>query len=152
ARPTKSEMLFVQMVGRGLRTAEGKTDCLILDHSDNHLRLGFVTDIVHDHLDDRDQPRAERTGRLSLPKKCPSCSFLRPAGVHVCPACGFAPEPRSGIVNADGELVELISRSVAKTPTREEQRQFYLELRWICAVRRYNPKWPAAQYREKFRE
>jgi superfamily II DNA or RNA helicase len=28
------------MVGRGLRTAEGKTDCLILDHSDNHIRLG----------------------------------------------------------------------------------------------------------------
>src|SRR5262249_55731799 len=29
ARPTKSEMLFVQMVGRGLRTAEGKDTCLI---------------------------------------------------------------------------------------------------------------------------
>jgi DNA repair protein RadD len=52
ARPTKSEMLFVQMVGRGLRTAPGKADCLILDHSDNHTRLGFVTDIHHDHLDD----------------------------------------------------------------------------------------------------
>ncbi|MEH3117040.1 MAG: DEAD/DEAH box helicase family protein [Methylorubrum populi] len=28
ARPTKSEMLFVQIIGRGLRTAPGKTDCL----------------------------------------------------------------------------------------------------------------------------
>jgi DNA repair protein RadD len=36
ARPTKSEILFVQMTGRGLRTAKGKSDCLILDHSDNH--------------------------------------------------------------------------------------------------------------------
>jgi superfamily II DNA or RNA helicase len=45
ARPTKSEILFVQMIGRGLRTADGKDDCLILDHSDNHIRLGFVTDI-----------------------------------------------------------------------------------------------------------
>jgi Helicase conserved C-terminal domain len=40
ARPTKSEMLFVQIIGRGLRTATGKLDCLILDHSDTHARLG----------------------------------------------------------------------------------------------------------------
>jgi superfamily II DNA or RNA helicase len=29
-RPTKSETLFTQMVGRGLRLREGKTDCLVL--------------------------------------------------------------------------------------------------------------------------
>jgi superfamily II DNA or RNA helicase len=43
ARPTKSEILFVQIVGRALRTAEGKDHALILDHSDNHLRLAFTT-------------------------------------------------------------------------------------------------------------
>ena len=52
ARPTRSEILYVQIVGRGLRTTEGKDDCLILDHSDTALRLGFVTDIHHDKLDD----------------------------------------------------------------------------------------------------
>ena len=31
ARPTKSRMLIQQMVGRGLRKAEGKTDCKIID-------------------------------------------------------------------------------------------------------------------------
>lgn len=30
-RPTQSRALWVQMIGRGLRKAEGKTDCLILD-------------------------------------------------------------------------------------------------------------------------
>jgi DNA repair protein RadD len=57
ARPTKSEILFVQIIGRGLRPAKGKEDCLILDHSDTHLRLGFVTDIHHEVLDDG-RPRA----------------------------------------------------------------------------------------------
>ena len=52
ARPTKSEILYVQIIGRGLRTAEGKSDCLILDHSDTTLRLGFPSDIHHDTLDD----------------------------------------------------------------------------------------------------
>lgn len=31
ARPTKSKPLYIQMAGRGLRTAKGKTDCLLLD-------------------------------------------------------------------------------------------------------------------------
>jgi DNA repair protein RadD len=37
ARPTKSEIRYVQIIGRGLRTALGKTECLILDHSDSTL-------------------------------------------------------------------------------------------------------------------
>ncbi|MGB3391157.1 MAG: DEAD/DEAH box helicase, partial [Pseudaminobacter sp.] len=31
ARPTKSEMLYVQIIGRGLRSAQGKQDCLLRD-------------------------------------------------------------------------------------------------------------------------
>ena len=77
ARPTKSEMLFVQMVGRGLRTADGKDDCLILDHSDNHIRLGFVTDIHHDELDDgKERIAPKRTKPEALPKKCSKCTFM----------------------------------------------------------------------------
>src|SRR6266566_5616816 len=33
ARPTKKMGLFRQMIGRGLRPADGKSDCIILDHS-----------------------------------------------------------------------------------------------------------------------
>jgi superfamily II DNA or RNA helicase len=49
------------MIGRGLRTADGKDDCLILDHSDNHIRLAFVTDIHHDELDDGRERQKGRT-------------------------------------------------------------------------------------------
>jgi superfamily II DNA or RNA helicase len=35
ARPTKSRALYTQMVGRGTRLAEGKSDCLILDFAGN---------------------------------------------------------------------------------------------------------------------
>src|SRR5258708_9633418 len=79
ARPTKSEMLFVQMIGRGLRTADGKVDCLVLDHSDTHTRLGFVTDIHHDDLDDgKPRPKAESKAIAKLPKPRPKCTFLMP--------------------------------------------------------------------------
>jgi len=33
-RPTKAANLYVQMVGRGLRPAPGKTDCLVLDYGE----------------------------------------------------------------------------------------------------------------------
>jgi superfamily II DNA or RNA helicase len=34
ARPTKSKVLYIQCVGRGLRTFPGKEDCLLLDFAD----------------------------------------------------------------------------------------------------------------------
>jgi len=40
-RPTKSLCLWLQMVGRSLRYSEGKIAAIILDHTDNYLRLGL---------------------------------------------------------------------------------------------------------------
>lgn len=41
-RPTTSSALWVQMLGRGMRLAAGKTDCLVLDYVGNLARLGGV--------------------------------------------------------------------------------------------------------------
>jgi DNA repair protein RadD len=148
---TKSEMLFVQMIGRGLRTAAGKDDCLILDHSDNHIRLGFVTDIHHGELDDgRERRKAEPKAKEVLPKRCPQCAFLKPAKILICPACGFKPEPRCEIVNKDGELVEFASRNTIKASTQDERIQFFAELRHIADARGYKSGWAAHQYQTKF--
>lgn len=42
ARPTKSRALYTQMVGRGTRLSEGKTDCLLLDFVGNSGRHRLV--------------------------------------------------------------------------------------------------------------
>jgi DNA repair protein RadD len=150
ARPTKSEILFVQMVGRGLRTAEGKADCLILDHSDNHTRLGFVTDIHHERLDNGKSPNSKRAPKAeSLPKKCPKCTFLKPQKMRTCPCCGFIPQPQSGAVHRVGELIELQSRTAAKVPSLREQMIFYAELKRIQEERGYQNGWIAHKFREK---
>jgi DNA repair protein RadD len=115
ARPTKSEMLFVQIIGRGLRTAEGKDHCVILDHSDTHLRLGMVTDIDADVLDDGTQTAKEarkRKPKLALPKECPSCAGLIPALVTECPCCGAAAPRPMGPREGEGDLVEIGGRKV----------------------------------------
>jgi superfamily II DNA or RNA helicase len=126
ARPTKSEMLFVQMIGRGLRLAPKgtvpKDFCLILDDSDNHTRLGFVTDIHHDELDDgtKKKPEAPKS-KEALPKVCPQCQVLKPPKMATCPNCGFVTRAQSLVIHQDGELVELEGRcsKAARRANRE---------------------------------
>lgn len=153
ARPTKSEMLFVQMIGRGLRTADGKDDCIILDHSDTHLNLGFVTDIHYDELDDgKPKEKSERKEKEApLPKDCPSCSYLKPPKVHQCPACGFKPEKASNVEHVDGELVELKAKKKAnREATPEEKKRFYGELMQYGLDHGYKAGWASNKYRERF--
>src|SRR6266851_3933860 len=107
ARPTKSEMLFVQIIGRGLRPAAGKDHCLILDHSDSTLRLGFVTDIHHETLSDGKTRESRKRDGIKLPKECPQCACLRPSSTPTCPHCGFVAKPVNRIKPIDGELYEV---------------------------------------------
>jgi superfamily II DNA or RNA helicase len=151
ARPTKSEILFVQMIGRGLRTADGKGDCLILDHSDNHLRLGFVTDIHHERDDGKPRPKAEPRSVEVLPKKCPQCAFVKPPRMLVCPSCGFKPEPKCTVVNAAGELIELTDRgTINAVAAAKDKVAFYQQLKGYGANRNYKAAWAALKFKEKF--
>jgi DNA repair protein RadD len=144
ARPTKSEILYVQIIGRGLRVAEGKDDCLILDHSDNTLRLGFVTDIHHDTLDDgKTRANGKRPG-AALPKQCPQCAFLKPPRMARCPACGFVAQAMSDIETSDGELVEVTGRKT------EGKVSFYAQLKYYGYEHGHKPGWAANKFREKF--
>jgi ribosomal protein S27E len=54
---------------------------------------------------------------------CPSCDFIKPPGVHVCPACGFKPELVQDVEVADGQL-EKIARKARKEYTIEEKQAF----------------------------
>jgi DNA or RNA helicases of superfamily II len=150
ARPTRSEMLYVQIIGRGLRTADGKDDCLILDHSDTTLKLGFVTDIHHDRLDDGKARKSAATERKEpLPKECPQCSFLKPPKVAKCPCCGFAPQRQSQIECEDGDLVELTPKG--KEASREVKQRWYSMLMKIADERGYSGGWVAHKFRDKFK-
>jgi superfamily II DNA or RNA helicase len=151
ARPTKSEILFVQMIGRGLRTANGKDDCLILDHSDNHIRLGFVTDIHHDKLDTgHERLKGKPQDQERLPKKCAKCSFMKPPKMLACPCCGFIPTPQPRAMHCDGNLIEMESRTTTIGPTAEEQIDFFQQLRAVAQLRGYKDGWTSHKFRERF--
>jgi len=161
ARPTKSEMLFTQIVGRALRTAEGKDHALILDHTDTTSRLGFVTDIHHETLSlgKLDQNKAVKRSP-PLPKPCPQCTVLLAVGVKICPECGFERKIVSHIYEREGQLVEFDGtfRKKGQTNARElpysyeEKARFYAQLRGYGLLKGYKDGWAFIKYVEKFNE
>lgn len=148
ARPTRSLIRYIQMAGRVLRPHASKERALILDHSGTVPRLGFPTDEFPLELDDG-TPRQQKAGQKGqaerLPKACPSCSYMKPVGVHQCPVCGFAPAKRSDVETVDGDLV-LLKR---KAPKMEKQ-AFYSQLISIAEAKGYRDGWIAHKYREYF--
>ena len=86
-RPTMSPGLYVQMAGRGLRIAEGKTDCLVLDFAGVVEQHGPITAV-------KPPPKkGDKVGEAPV-KVCDYCQEICHLSVRECPACGEAfPEP-----------------------------------------------------------
>ena len=87
-RPTQSAGLYVQVLGRGMRIAEGKTDCLVLDYGGNIERHGPITDVR--------QKSAGEGKSVSMWKECPKCYAELALSKRECPECGyiFPEQPR----------------------------------------------------------
>jgi superfamily II DNA or RNA helicase len=151
ARPTRSLQLYLQMIGRGLRTAEGKRDCLVLDHSGCVHFHGFAADprvwtLDGEHaLVEPEQTARERRDAKQL--NCPECACVFSGG-RLCPECGyyFAPRGRE-IQTIEGELVEIGEHLDAE---HQDRAVFYAELLGIATERRYKPGWAGHKFREKF--
>src|SRR5262249_20703546 len=102
ARPTKKMGLFRQMIGRGLRPAHGKSDCIILDHSGAVFMHGLPEDPVKWMLDpERRATSPAHTARLTRHNgqllECSQCSALRLPG-QACPHCDAGGIPTSDSV------------------------------------------------------
>lgn len=155
ARPTKSKILYCQIIGRALRTADGKVDALILDHSDTTERLGFVTDIHVDELDDGTKPKqAEAVAKEApLPRCCPSCAALMPAASKTCSECGHGFVKPAIMGEAQGELVEVAPRkrdTVKEGLVKQGKQSIYSQLLDIRQSRGRKPGWVANTYRDIF--
>mgnify|MGYP001059417251 CR=1 FL=1 len=144
ARPTKSLMLHIQMLGRGLRTANGKQDCIIIDHAGNCLRNGLPDSPLPQTLDDgklkNSRDRKNREPGEKVEKPCAKCSFI--SASHVCPKCGFKPERREDVEIKDGVLYELQKEDAPTEKfTPERKRQIYAEMLWYAKSKGYSLGW-----------
>jgi superfamily II DNA or RNA helicase len=104
-RPTQSEALYIQQVGRVLRPEPNKV-AIVLDHVGNTKRHGFVDEIREYDL--HQKAKTKRKGELAATvETCEVCfAVYRPQ--PICPVCGHKKEVRKReITYEDGELVKM---------------------------------------------
>lgn len=121
-RPTQSYSLFKQHFGRILRTAEGKTHGILLDHVGNvqFMMKQYNLTYIHDDPEwtlDRGTKRAKNDDgeKLVDTHTCPKCRFFWIVADHgdTCPDCGHdmtvkeREAEQRAIQVTEGELVEL---------------------------------------------
>lgn len=176
ARPTKSLVLYHQMVGRVLRpvyaagitdeelvpddaaqlrlfaiATSTKPDCIVIDHAGAVDRLGFVEDDVPWTLegdeDIADVMLAKKRER-NEPKEitCPQCKTVF-KGKHFCPKCGFEMVPRGEDIPA--HKAELVEKKERKMPVAERA-EFYAQARGYARKHGKKDGFAAHLYREKF--
>jgi len=171
ARPTKSLVTYVQMVGRVLRPSPGKSIATLLDHSGTSMRLGFPTDDRSDIPMCDGKPKvgvAEKKEKPeALPKPCPNCAFLKPEKTHKCPKCGFESKKQSDVEVIDGELKLIKCKKIEHkhdvpwkeapkwkpTPLHERfgsKQQVYSELLYYCSEKGFKQGWAAMKYKDIF--
>jgi superfamily II DNA or RNA helicase len=138
---TKSMIKWTQTTGRVLRTAPGKEKAIILDFGGNAERLGFPDDFEFLGLDDGKKKTAKTKEPVEKkPKACPSCDFIKPVGVHVCPACGFAPERIKNVEVSEGELAKL-QRQAKKEYSIEDKQSWLAQLNQYAADHKMRRHW-----------
>lgn len=163
ARPTKSEIRWLQCLGRGLRTAPGKDHCLIFDHTGTVHTMGYPDDIEYDYLPASSDGLEDAPARVvktdqpeRLPKECTQCHYVKPIGVYICPKCGFKP--------IGGEDVETDkTRKLKKVKQTKEVITKVVKQAWWSQILYYQRSrsaqgrpisegWCKHMYREKFSE
>lgn len=104
-RPTMSLALHLQMIGRCLRPAPGKSHAVVLDHVGNCLAHGLPTDPREWSL----EGKAKRTNDAPPVRVCKNCYAANPGAATHCQECGeeFPVQTAAEIEQIAGELAEL---------------------------------------------
>lgn len=152
ARPfSKSLSSHIQQMGRVMRSHAGKDFALWLDHSGNYLRFQEDWDDVYENgiheLDDgKEKTKKEKTEAEKKAAQCPKCSHVWPSAADTCPCCGYVRQRRNEVTAVPGEMEEIAGAGKA----REEKREWYGQMLFVCSERGYKPGWAANKFKEKF--
>ena len=124
ARPLRKSLAeFIQFLGRGLRIFDGKTDCIVLDHSGNTARFWRPLQQFFEHgaLDLSKAKKAERTEAQEQEVElvtCGNCSHMH-RYAPACPQCGHEYPRKKAIEHVPGTLKEILATKNPSLMKRE---------------------------------
>lgn len=145
-RPTKSLVLALQQIGRGMRPAPGKDHLVVLDHAGNLLKHGLPEEPRVWTLDGTPE---KPPGEATAPGwRCEACGCLNDLDAMECEECGAArPLPRRRAPDIEpGRLAEITAdyfARIARLPYREFVRtpRSERELRAYAKAHGYKRGW-----------
>lgn len=151
-RPTQSTSLYLQQVGRALRTCPemGKQTALILDHVNNYKTHGMPDEEREWSLSHDYKPKRRTEQSVLHIKRCPNCFFAH-APALVCPNCGYH-------YAADGKTIEEVAGELTLIGSDEynklRQKEIILadsfdDLVKIEKSRNFRHGWAEIQYKLK---
>lgn len=122
-RPTKSVIVYLQLIGRGLRPETGKQALIILDQVNNWRRMGLPDDERKWSLEGR--KKGKRKAQEQEPdihiQQCRACFSVFRKGLANCPGCGAVIEGgRLAPRQIEGELEEVDLEQVKRQLKREQ--------------------------------
>lgn len=106
-RPTQSTGLYVQIMGRAMRTAPNKDNALVLDFAGNVARHGPV-----DHINPK-KPRASDGEGAAPTKTCPECKSIVHAAAKECEECGYIWPERKPEIDHTATTLPVMGAAVA---------------------------------------
>lgn len=89
ARPTRSLALYLQMVGRAMRPAPGKTVAYVLDLGQSWKENGLGHPAEPRQWSLAPRGSKDSVGEM-VSKECPDCGELAPAALRECGSCGHS--------------------------------------------------------------
>ena len=169
ARPTKSIVLHLQMIGRGMRPAvsldgyvikdpkhPGFKTCMILDHAGNVTSLGMADDLFRWRLDEgqkacenwtKDPQSGEHEKREQV---CADCSHIF-SGMRICPKCGWeVPLAKRDVSVQEGDLVRIGKTMVKALPKGwVSHDKFFAMLMHHAKSNNESENWARNQFKKK---
>lgn len=123
-RATTSLPLYLQMLGRGSRPADGKQYFTVLDYGGNYQRHG-LWDAERDWKKMWNQKPKKKAAGVAPVKLCPKCEYIVSTMVMTCPNCGHVFQSPVA-AKVDTELIEvtaayrqMIGRRISELTAKE---------------------------------
>lgn len=126
-RPTASEGLYLQQVGRCLRISAGKHSSIVIDHVGNATRHGLPDEDRDWSLEGKEK-RAKKQAGLSV-RVCPNCFAAQSSLRRTCVECKaeFPIEARE-VAEIEGELVEIQRREARRSQGQAQTLEALIEI------------------------
>jgi DNA repair protein RadD len=147
---TRSPVLYVQIMGRGMRIADGKEDCVVLDFGGVIDTLGPIDQIRLPKQCKGDNERAAPS------KNCPECGEENHAAARVCIACDYEfPAPETKIESeASGAAILSTQLRIESHPVshmtlyrhQKEGKMDTLRVEYLSGLTKVFKKWMGVEH------